>query len=316
MPGIPSYDRFSYALRPSKQVERKLLVEALRALDRGGLKIARYLYVGLGSPYFVDFILFHKLLGIKSMICVEHDDIPRRMRFNRPFPFVRIRMRSFASVLPDLPRRRPMLVWLDYDDPVSESMFEDIEGLIYVAAPKSILVVTANCEPRVLAKPNSPDEETRVASILARLGPTVGRYRSIHGSEVTRANLPRTLSDGVLTHMKEAASKRADLDFYPFLSHSYADGHQMVTLAGILGEKGTPAVMMRSGVFDLSFCSPNPVPMSISVPPVTERERQWLEQHVRDSWKVDRVRFEIDETIFESFKKVRRYYPTYVETLL
>ena len=80
---VESFSRFNYLLRPSKQVERKLFIEALHRLALGSFRIHEYTYLGFGSPYYADFILFHKYLHIDSMVCVERENIPRRMQFNQ-----------------------------------------------------------------------------------------------------------------------------------------------------------------------------------------------------------------------------------------
>ena len=68
---VRSYEKFNYLLRPSKQVERKLFIEALHRLRAAGYPIYEYTYLGLGSVFYADFILFHKYLYIDKMICAE-----------------------------------------------------------------------------------------------------------------------------------------------------------------------------------------------------------------------------------------------------
>src|SRR6478672_6193590 len=94
-----SFEKFDYLLRPSKQVERKLLIEALHHLVECGYPIYNYTYVGLGSVYYADFVLFHKYLYIDKMICAEWGSINRRMKFNKPFPFVRLVMKPVSEVI-------------------------------------------------------------------------------------------------------------------------------------------------------------------------------------------------------------------------
>ena len=80
-----SYERIHYGLRPAKNVQRKMLVETFRRLSEFGA-VDSYRYVGFGSTYFSDFSLFHKTLGIRSMISIERDLSNRkRFEFNRPF---------------------------------------------------------------------------------------------------------------------------------------------------------------------------------------------------------------------------------------
>jgi uncharacterized membrane protein len=66
-----------------------MLVHAFQCLMEAGFPIADYQYTGLGSIYFIDFILFHRYLGIDKFLSVEvADDIRRRVRFNRPYKCV------------------------------------------------------------------------------------------------------------------------------------------------------------------------------------------------------------------------------------
>src|SRR5208337_456544 len=89
-----SFEKFNYLLRPCKQVERKLFIEALHRMSMFSHRypIKDYTYIGLGSVYYADFILFHKYLYVDSMICAEASDIPKRMDFNKPFDFVILKM--------------------------------------------------------------------------------------------------------------------------------------------------------------------------------------------------------------------------------
>ena len=83
MPG--TYEKINYSLRPAKSIERKMLGNAFRKLSDFGA-VESYRYIGFGSTYFSDFILFHKALGIKHMISIERDrENEERFRFNCPF---------------------------------------------------------------------------------------------------------------------------------------------------------------------------------------------------------------------------------------
>jgi hypothetical protein len=87
---MASFEKINYLLRPSKQVERKLIIEALPRLSKADYFLNEYTYLGLGSVYYADFILFHKYLFIDDMICAEEDAIPKRMDFNKPYEFIRL----------------------------------------------------------------------------------------------------------------------------------------------------------------------------------------------------------------------------------
>src|SRR5258708_27320475 len=96
-----SYLKVPYDLRPAKQIERRMLIDALQRLSAAGLEIGDYQYTGFGSIFFVDFILFHKLLGLTRLLSVEHAlQIEKRVHFNRPFQQIDIAMKSMADVIP------------------------------------------------------------------------------------------------------------------------------------------------------------------------------------------------------------------------
>ena len=110
-----SFDTVDYQVRPSKQVERKLFMEVLHRLSDSGLPIQNHTYVGFGSVFYVDFLLFHRYLYIDKMLCAEKADIPRRMDFNLPYDFVVLRTKPILEVIPEIQPQSPYLVWLDYD---------------------------------------------------------------------------------------------------------------------------------------------------------------------------------------------------------
>ena len=89
-----SYEKINYALRPAKSIERKMLCEVFRRLTPLG-KLESYRYIGFGSTYFTDFILFHKSLGINSMISIEKDEGNKdRFNFNLPFRCINLKFGS------------------------------------------------------------------------------------------------------------------------------------------------------------------------------------------------------------------------------
>ena len=62
----------SYDLRPSKQIERKMMLDSFGAALESGFPISEYRYVGMGGNRFYDFMLVHKFLGIEQMTSLEH----------------------------------------------------------------------------------------------------------------------------------------------------------------------------------------------------------------------------------------------------
>ena len=60
----------NYTLRPAKCVERKIMCEFLTKFGTE-IPIHKYRYIGFGSFYFSDFVLFHNQLSINNMISIE-----------------------------------------------------------------------------------------------------------------------------------------------------------------------------------------------------------------------------------------------------
>src|SRR5688572_12025690 len=93
-----SFKRVHYELRPAKQVERRMIIDALRLMSLSGFPIDDYQYTGMGSIFFVDFILFHKFLGISDMVNAEHSAIPNRVTFNQPYDFIRTKFAPIGDL--------------------------------------------------------------------------------------------------------------------------------------------------------------------------------------------------------------------------
>src|SRR5258708_21886019 len=122
-----SYRTVNFGLRTAKHIERKMMAEALLRLDRV-VPLNSYKYVGFGAIFYADFLLFHRLLGITSMLSIEekisHEE---RFRFNLPLGCIDLDFRHSNEALPNLDWQGPAIVWLDYDEQLTDSVFADLE---------------------------------------------------------------------------------------------------------------------------------------------------------------------------------------------
>ena len=66
-------DKINYSVRPKKNIERKIFCEAIRAMSYFG-RLDEYRYIGFGSYFFQDFMLFHKEFSINDCISLEIDN--------------------------------------------------------------------------------------------------------------------------------------------------------------------------------------------------------------------------------------------------
>ena len=59
-----NFEKVNYYIRPKKQIERKILIELLNQISvLLSIPLNKYTYVGMGSTYYYDFILFHKFFS-------------------------------------------------------------------------------------------------------------------------------------------------------------------------------------------------------------------------------------------------------------
>ena len=106
----------SYDLRPSKQCERKLMLECFRAATECGFKIPDYRYIGMGANRFYDYMLLHKYFGMTDMISLEHDKVMfKRANFNKPYGFIQVKNENAASFIAADLSKKDTVYWLDYD---------------------------------------------------------------------------------------------------------------------------------------------------------------------------------------------------------
>jgi hypothetical protein len=317
-----SFKQFHYALRPAKQVERKIMIEVLLRLSKSGYNISDYTYLGFGSVYYVDFVMFHKYLFVEEMVCVEWGEVEKRMKFNKPFKFIKLKLCALANYIPVMRRSKKYLVWLDYDRPLDLEMLKDIDGCLNRMARKSVFVITIDARPK-LPKDLFDLEDMAVDS---RDRVTVETYREWFGAYVeeviTRDTISRfqvaTLFYRVVTErVRQTLARRGGgLRFLQIFNCYYRDSAPMLTIGGIIGTDEDGQALLGSGILAHRFVRTDSVPLEISVPPLTAREKYWLDSHLDEKLTVDKLQFELEEELLGNYRRFYKEYPSYVETLL
>lgn len=312
-----SYLKVQYELRPCKQVERRMLIDALHLLSQAGFPIRDYQYTGFGSIYFVDFILLHKYLGIERMVSLEHDlDAEARVKFNKPYSCVQIEMAEAGAYVPKLPQDLQHLLWLDYDVVISRSCLEEVLLSGVYLTPGSVLLVTLDAEPpgQDDGKPGRPAEwcEYYVDNAREYLGDNPGIEL------FTRERIVKLNVDLVERAIKAGLTGRDGLSFAPLFCFQYADGtHQMLTVGGMICGDRQAEMISLSGVGTLPYIRLNlgEEPFEIRVPKITRKERLYLDAHMpcRDDWK---PRFKMPRDDVLAFRSIYRFFPPYAELAL
>lgn len=313
-----SYEKVHYEFRPAKQVERRMLVDTFQSLMALGFPISEYKYVGFGSVYFIDFILFHRYLGIRRFLSVEkYDDIRKRIRFNRPFGCVEVGFGDIIEHVPRLSLDVPHILWLDYDNVMDSDVLSCVKLAASQLCTGSILLVTIEVEP-----PGSPEEG------LTRWNPrTWRRYFLDEGSdfiwpnakvrEFTREALPKSNARLVDRAIARGLLGRGDVAFYPLFSFIYADTSRMLSLGGMIGTEGDGRLLraLDKGALEFLRTDLTGEPYEIVVPRITRRERLYLDHNMpcKDKWT---PKFEMKAEDVEAYRRIYRYYPAYTEMLL
>jgi hypothetical protein len=318
-----SFKKFDYGLRPSKQVERKILVQLLLKLADAGLPVHKYTYVGFGSVYYVDFVLFHKYLYINKMVCLEWSKVPKRMKFNKPFRFIRLKMTSLSEYIPLLDPNTKYLVWLDYDRPLDAEMLRDVNGCLRNLAPGSIFLVTIEAQAR-LPKKIIEDEDLDGAPRRRIEDRIVRMYREDFGKlvddKITRddlipAQVPRLFWTAVRNQIAETLRTREGVQYSQLFNYYYADGAPMITIGGIICDGECAGRISDCDILQNAFVTQEQQPIAISVPPLTFREKQWIDSRLRRGLKARHLQFELEDDLLENYIRFYREYPTYFEAL-
>lgn len=309
-----SYRTVHYELRPAKQVERRMLIDAFQILQEAGFRIRRYKYFGMGSVYFVDYILLHKYLGIDSLLSVEASQkIRKRVLFNRPFGVVGVEHGTAGEYIPTLKPSDQHIVWLDYDRLLTKSHLEDVRQAAQHLSPGSILLVTFDAE-----LPNRHRATPKETAKYYRDQAEAYIPMEMLDKEWERDVMPELIMNVTRQVIQEGVRFRAGLQFRELLFFQYADGRRMVTLGGMICSDTESKKIDASEVGAARYSRLNwdDGPFSITVPLLTKRERHFLDMAMPcdDSWEPGD--FEMSPEDVQAYRDIYRFIPAYAELFL
>lgn len=309
-----SYLKVPYDLRMAKQIERRMIVDALSRLASGGFNVKKYRYVGMGSIYFVDYIMFHKFLGMRDLVSVEYsDEIEKRIKFNRPFNCIKLEFGPIGDVISGLHKDLEHLLWLDYDDVMQDFMLVDVVNAAATLCRKSILLITVDAEPPV--RPGKPADWLKHFNKVAKS--FVNRRRSLQG--YAQSKIPEVNTEILLSAVKQGLAGRPGIRFIPMFSFLYADGHQMLTIGGMLGNDDDERQIRGCDFSDAIYFRDRfqDEPYRVPLVRVTRKERLALDSAMPPTSKSWKPRdFELEDNVVSEYAEVYRYLPSYAELLL
>lgn len=309
-----SYERVHYEFRPAKQVERRMLLDSFQKLMTVGFSIADYQYTGLGSIYFVDFIMFHRYLGVRNLLSIEHSRrIEKRVKFNKPFKLVRVEIGDIADYIPRLSHDLQHILWMDYDHVLTEDMVNAVYMSSSQLSPGSLLLVTVDVEP-----PGSPEDgqEEWKNHFVQEAGDYL--WPKPNAKDFPRSKLPFINAQILDKVIKHGLAGRKNVSFFPLFNFLYADGHHMLSLGGMIGREDDERKLRSLNRSELPFLRDNLLadPYQIRVPLVTRKERLYLDSSMpcKSGWKPKD--FELKDEEVTEYRKIYKYYPAYAEMFL
>lgn len=308
-----SYRTIDYRVRPAKHAERLMISDTLARLKFG--TVESYQYVGLGSVYFSDFVLFHRRLGIRKMVSIERE-VQDTQRFldNRPFSNIEILWGSTTTQLQHVDLTLRSIVWLDFEDPLNREMLDDLRSVVSRAVSGTAILMTIQCSPAAQDLRNPRKVVDSLAESLGRERIDVGLnderllgwgtaevYREIVLNDIAVALAQRNGNRPAAQHLK----------FEQIMNFHYKDGAYMQTIGGVLFDSGQRPIFDQCAFSDLDFYRPDNSAFRIDVPKLTAREVKVLEAQLPMDGADELNVGSMPKRDAEWFRKIYRYFPSF-----
>ena len=326
-----SFEYVNYMFRPKKQIERKIIIEILQELKKE-IPLSEYLYIGFGSIYYYDFILFHKMLNMNNLLSIDDKSTRRRFEFNRPYDFILFENKISTNFLSEYDWKQKTALWLDYDYKLEDIVLSDLKIIAKNCKKGDILIITLNayCE-----KYWHKREQAR-GNFYRKFGTYISnKHRD--KKYYTPQKFPLLLQDVIINYLMTMSEYR-DIEFYKLFSFRYQDTAPMFTIGGIFDDNGE----LLNKDWINRFISTNEVIKDINVPILTYCEKFYLDSHIEElKQKVEEIEDEIgegDSSLMEekmtekinemlpfelrsfydlkSYIEYYRYYPQYYEGII
>jgi len=299
-----------YRLRPGKAVERKMIVELCGRLAPLGVPLSQFRYAGMGSIYFVDFLLFHRAFGMENMISIEgRDALIDRCTANRPLDCIRVEHTDAASFVSSLSDGVPTVLWLDFDGVLDDDRLDETAQAVVALAVPSVVAVTV----QVNAEPEGKRLDTYAARFARRSVPPVDKPE-----QLSRAKTPEVMYAILAAALVDAIETRATFEqvAYSQLGHFvYEDGARMLTVVGVLHRPDAAGTVTACAFDELSFYRPGAEPFVIDVPKLTHRERAAIDR-LLPTGDTSGAPPEVAEQAVAAYAAVYRHLPFFVDAVL
>ncbi len=310
----------SYDIRPSKQIERRLVFESLQSAAVAGLSVSEKPFIGMGGVRFVDFLLANRLLGIRRFESIEHDaDILARCVFNRPFHDIAVFDGNSSEYIAAKGFQEPAIVWFDYERGVSTDLKDDMISLSGSVRPGTFVFVTATAElPPALRSINGLGK--RLEQLRVDIDPLGS---GLLEESVNPKHFHETAARILIAALRFGFAGRSDGRFYPYLRLNYKDSTWMMTVGGYFGVEKDIRVLRESLRVKCPFLKPDDHEFVYAIRQfnITDAERRLFDRATiagkhRRSEKMALRRMGFTDGTIDQYAELMRFIPRYFESAL
>lgn len=307
--------KINYSLRPSKSIERKMIVEVLKEVCTPS-EAAHYKYVGFGASFFTDFKIVHKVLGIDEMDSIEGDDSENnqiRCKFNKPFSCVNIVFGESNEKLTKLKWDKKAIVWLDYDKALTSKMLEDVEFCITNLKPGSFLIVTIR---RDFEQDTLEDFEKEFGDDVPAGTKLLDITDPDSSYKISRLMIKNRI-DSVLANLYSTEEDAEKIVYQQLFNYGYNDGARMLTFGGIVFKNSQRPVVDGYRFNSYDFVKKGEEYCNLTFPIITNKEYHTLNEFLPFTTKADFLNIEalkfIPTVHRKNYYDVYKFYPSYIE---
>lgn len=305
-----SYEMINYKIRPAKSIERKMLCESFGRLNYFA-PINEYRYIGFGSPFFADFTLFHKQLGIQKMISIEKDEENEsRFLFNKPYKCIEMRFGDSNEQLPEIEwETNKNIVWLDYDGHLEKKIFEDIHTVLFNATSGSVVIISVNVH---LRKGQEVALLNKLLQDKMPEGLTNSDLEYWKAAEVCKNIIDNNIIEVLEDRNKTESNK---FKFQQLYYLGYADGAKMLTFGGIIyQESDTQVLELCKFTDDMPYINKSNHINIIDVPSLTFKEVRHIDSQLPHELLSEVSSPGVQEGDINRYAQIYKYFPAFSET--
>ena len=307
----------NFAIRPAKNVERKMMCEIFELLSRIA-PLSQYRYIGFGSWGFYDYSLLHRRLGIHDMISIEADEtLKGRIRINKPYKCIDMKWGKSTDHLPTLDWGKRSIVWLDYFSQLDTSVLDDIQTVTAKAVSGTLLIIT------VVAESRPKNGEDILGKRFMALKSNVGEERVPSGLQpkhLAKWGLAKVQRSIGTNEIQDALNDRnapmdddKHLHYDQLFNFHYADGARMLTFGGLIADDADRARFDPVGLNKLDYVRTSDDPYEIETPNLTLREIHFLGSRLPTSPSRIKDAGGLPASEVLKYRKIYRYFPSFSE---